>query len=58
MKWLHQFERHEEIQVGDDKLTTATTFKYLGSIFDINGGAESDTNNGVKCAGMKWKLVT
>ena len=25
---------YEEIQLGDDKLNTVTTFKYLGSIFD------------------------
>ena len=31
---------YEEIQPGDDKLNTVTTFKYLGSIFDSNGGAE------------------
>ena len=55
MKWLHQFERHEEIQVGDDKRTTATTLMYLGSIFDSNGGAERDINNGVKCAGMQGR---
>ena len=24
---------YEEIQLGDDKLNTVTTFKYLGSIF-------------------------
>ena len=29
-----------EIQLVNDKLNTVTTFKYLGSIFDSNGGAE------------------
>ena len=48
----------EEIQLGDDKLNTVTTFKYLGSIFDSNGGAERDINNRVKLAWMKWKQVT
>ena len=28
---------YEEIQLGDDKLNTVTTLKYLGSIFDSNG---------------------
>ena len=38
----------EEIQLGDDKLNTVTKFKYLGSIFDSNGGEERDINNRVK----------
>ena len=44
---------YEEIQIGDDKLNTLTTFKYLGSIFDSIGGAERDINNRVKLAWMK-----
>ena len=44
---------YEEIQLGHDKLNTVTTFKYLGSIFDSNGGAERDINNRVKLAWMK-----
>ena len=44
---------YEEIQLGDDKLNTVTTFKYLGSIFESNGGAERDINNRVKLAWMK-----
>ncbi len=49
---------YEEIQLGVDKLNTATTFKYLGSIFDSNGGAERDINNRIKLAWMKWKQLT
>ena len=49
---------YEEIQLGDDKLNTVTTFKYLGSIFDSNGGAERDINNPVRLAWMKWKQLT
>ena len=49
---------YEEIQLGDDKLNTVTTFKYLGSIFDSNGGAERDINNRVRLAWMKWKQLT
>ena len=37
---------------------TVTTFKYLGSIFDSNGGAERDINNRVRLAWMKWKQLT
>ena len=49
---------YEEIQLGDDKLNTVTTFKYLGSIFDSNGGTERDISNQVKLAWMKWKQLT
>ena len=35
-----------------------TTFKYLGSIFDSNGGAERDINNRVKLAWMIRKQLT
>ena len=49
---------YEDIQLGDDKLNTVTTFKYLRSIFDSNGGAERDINNLVKLAWMKWKQLT
>ena len=49
---------YEEIQLGDDQLNTVTTLKYLGSIFDSNGGAERDINNRVKLAWMKWKQLT
>ena len=49
---------YEEKQLGHDKLNTVTTFKYLGSKFDSNGGAERDINNMVKLAWMKWKQLT
>ena len=46
-------EHAEEIQLGDDKLNTVTTIKYMGSIFASNGGAESDINNRVKLVRIK-----
>ena len=49
----NNYRNYEEIQLGDDQLNTVTTFNYLGSIFDSNGGAESDINNRVKLAWMK-----
>ena len=49
---------YEETQLGDDKLNTVRTFKYVGSIFDSNGGAERGINNRVKLAWMKWKQRT
>ena len=48
----------EEIQLGDDKLNTVTTFKYLGSIFDSNEEAERYINDKVKLAWMKCKQLT
>ena len=50
--------KYDEIQLGDDELNTVTTFKYLGSIFNSNEGADSDINNRVKLAWMKWKQLT
>ena len=54
----NNLRNYEEIQLVDDKLNTETTFKYVGSIFDSNGGAERDINNRVKLAWMKWKQLT
>ena len=50
-------KNYDEIKLGDDKLNTVTTFKYMGSIFDSNGGAKSNINNRVKLAWMKWKQL-
>ena len=58
VQYDHNPRNYEDIQLGDDKLNTVTTFKYLGSIFDSNGGAERDINNRVKLAWMKWKQLT
>ena len=37
---------------------TVKTFKYLGSMFNANGGAEKDVNNRVKIAWSKWRATT
>ena len=34
---------YEEIQPGDNKLNIVTTFEYLGSIFDTNGGGNGSS---------------
>ena len=39
-------------------MKTVKTFKYLGSLFDANGGAEKDVNNRVKIAWSKWIETT
>ena len=43
---------YQEIQLGDDKLNTVTTFKYLGSIFDSNGVASTTRLNLEAADGM------
>ena len=40
------------------EVKTVKTFKYLGSMFDANGGAEKDVNNRVKIAWSKWRETT
>ena len=39
-------------------MKTVKTFKYLGSLFDANGGAEKDVYNRVKIAWAKWRETT
>ena len=39
-------------------MKTVKTFKYLGSMFNANGGAEKDVNNRVKIAWSKWRETT
>ena len=39
-------------------MKTVKTFKYLGSTFDANGGAEKDVNNRVNIAWSKWGETT
>ena len=39
-------------------MKTVKTIKYLGSMFDANGGAEKEVNNIVKIAWSKWRETT
>ena len=41
-------EREQTIYIQEKEVKTVKTFKYLGSMFDANGGAEKDVNNRVK----------
>ena len=38
-------ERDKYIYIQEKEVKTVKTFKYLGSMFDANGGAETDVNN-------------
>ena len=40
------------------EVKTVNTFKYLGSMFDANGGAEKDVNNRVNIAWSKCNETT
>ena len=51
--YANNSRNYEEMQLGDDKLNTVTTLKYLGSVFDSNGGTERDINNRAKLAWVK-----
>ena len=46
--YLHLGKRSEDIE----------NVKYLGSLFDANGGAEKDGNNRIKIAWSKWRETT
>ena len=50
-------ERDQTIDIQEKEVKTVKTFKYLGSVFDANEGAEKDVNNRVKIAWSKWKLL-
>ena len=46
-------ERAQAIYIQEKEVKTVKTFKYLGSMFDANGGAEKDVNNRVMIAWSK-----
>ena len=35
-----------------------TSFKYIGSLFTIEGGSQADVNNRIRIGWMKWKEVS
>ena len=51
-------ERDQTIYIQEKEVKTVKTFKYLGSMFDANGGAVKDVNNRVKIAWSKWRETT
>ena len=51
-------ERDQTIYIQEKEVKTVKMFKYLGSLFDTNGGAETDVNNRVKIAWSKWRETT
>ena len=51
-------EKDETIYIQEKEAKTVNIFKYLGSLFDANGGAEKDVSNIVKTAWSKWRETT
>ena len=51
-------EKDQTIYIHEQEVKTVKTFKYLGSMFNANGGAEKDVNNRVKIAWSKWRETT
>ena len=44
---------HDNVKLGGEEIKTVTTFKYLGSIFDSEGGTTTDCKNRVRLAWNK-----
>ena len=56
---VHNMPRKDQtIYIQEKEVKTVKTFKYLGSMFNANGGAEKDVNNRVKIAWSKWRKTT
>ena len=51
-------EKDQTIYIQEKEVKTVKMFKYLGLLFDANGGAEKDVNNRVKIAWSKWRETT
>ena len=47
-----------KVTLGGEEINNVTTFKYLGSMFDAEGGSTIDCKNRVRLAWDKWREVT
>ena len=47
-----------KVKLGEEEIKNVTTFKYLGSIFDAEGGSTTDCKNRVRLAWNKWREIT
>ena len=48
----------DKVKLGGEEIKNVTTFKYLGSMFDAEGGTTTDCKNRVRLAWNKWREVT
>ena len=46
------------VNMVDAELPAMTSFKYIGSIFTIEGGSQADVNNKIRSEWLKWKEVS
>ena len=51
-------EKDQTIYIQEKEVKTVNTFKCLGSMFYVNGGAAKDVNNRVNIAWSKWRETT
>ena len=49
---------HDKVKLGGEDIKNVTTFKYIGSMFDAEGGTTTDCKNRVRLAWNKWREVT
>ena len=49
---------HDKVKLGGEEIENVTTFKYIGSMFDTEGGTTTDCKNRVRLAWNKWREVT
>ena len=49
---------HDKVKLDGEEIQNVTTFKYLGSMFDTEGGTTTDCKNRVRLAWNKWREVT
>ena len=43
------------VEVGEDSLEIAESFRYLGDVISCEGGVESAVRDRVSCAWSKWR---
>ena len=46
------------VKIVNAELPRVTSFKYLGSIFTSERGAQADVDNRIRIGRMKWKVVS
>ena len=46
-----------KVELGGEEIKNVTTFKYIGSMFDAEGGPTTDCKNRVRLAWNKWREV-
>ena len=57
-EYLPPYSCHDKVKLGGKEIKNVTTFKYIGSMFDAEGGTTTDCKNRVRLAWNKWREVT